>query len=593
MNIISRRKYLTQQFKAGLGALLATTANVPFGVQRALAEGNIGLNGKKLLFIFLRGGNDGLNTLIPVLDPAYASNRPNTRIPMDTGTDYTTVTGTMDFTPAGSTAGTYDSYPYAIRAGNGFAAVHPSLKWLAPLYNAGHLAFIHRVGYVSQSRSNSSSMRYWETGVPNDNTVQEGHFYRTMMQSGLAGTRAFLGLSFQSSLPLSLNGYATPAINVPDITRFNLLGIPNTTAGNLKFDPALKSENPAQFPAKNYREALKNNYKFALDSLGTFEGLVADYNENPYRDDVVTDGDEDWATAWDGQRVDSKGRTHGPGYYLFPKAGSNFPSADTINGGYARDPGQSVTQLDKYVITTSSATSQSSNTSLFNNLLASALVLNQTDAFIVGTEYSGFETHDSAVIAGSPTTGNHANLMRRLSWAFYSLWKYFSIYGKGGTNELPGAKTSWNDLVIVTMSEIGRTTVENTTLGFDDAEASVMLVAGGAVKGYGKPTNTNGSNGGIFACNTTGCDGPAYNNKTVNWVTGNSGSMFAAGGNRYLGRAVDYRSVLGRIIRKHLGATQNQLNTILPGYATESTQRLLTGGVCTDGITIAGEPDFI
>ena len=27
--------------------------------------------------------------------------------------------------------------------GNGFAAVHPSLKFLAPLYNAGDLALIH------------------------------------------------------------------------------------------------------------------------------------------------------------------------------------------------------------------------------------------------------------------------------------------------------------------------------------------------------------------------------------------------------------------------------------------------------------------
>ena len=120
-----------------------------------------------------------------------------------------------------------------------------------------------------------------------------------------------------------------------------------------------------------------------------------------------------------------------------------------------------------------------------------------------------------------------------------------------------------------------------------------MLVAGGAVKGYGKAGNTNGSNGGIFCCNTTGCDGPAYNNKNVNWVTGNSGSMFAAGGNRYLGRAVDFRSVLGRLIRKHLGATQNQLNTIIPGYASESTEHLLSGGVCADGVTIAGEVDFI
>ncbi|MBI5775689.1 MAG: DUF1501 domain-containing protein [Verrucomicrobia bacterium] len=424
-------------------------------------------------------------------------------------------------------------------------------------------------------------MRYWETGVPNNDTVLEGHFYRTILQSGLASTRPLTGVSFQPSLPLCLNGYATPVINLPDITRHNLLGIPNTTAGNQKFDPALKSENPALFPVKNYRELLKRNYEFALDSLGIFEGLVSDYLENPYRDDVVTDGDQDWADAWasPAYTVDSKGRTHGPGYYLFPPNNAR-------NGGWARDPGQAATQFNKYVVDTGAY--NTSNTGLFNSLLGSAMVLNQTDAFITGTEYGGFHTDPDQ---GS-ITGAHANLMRRLSWAFYSLWKYFSIYGKGGPKELPGAKVSWNDLVIVTMSEFGRRTAENGSNGTENGEGSVMLVAGGGVKGFGKPTNTNANNGGIFCCNTTGCSGPAYNNKTVNWVTGNSGSMFI-GGNSSPGRAVDFRSVLGRIIRNHLGATQNQLNTILPGYASESTEHLLTGGVSTDGVTIAGEPDFI
>jgi hypothetical protein len=47
---------------------------------------------------------------------------------------------------------------------------------------------------------------------------------------------------------------------------------------------------------------------------------------------------------------------------------------------------------------------------------------------------------------------------------------------------------------------------------------------------------------------------------------------------RYLKRCFDYRSVLGEIIRKHLGATQNQLNRIIPGYNNEAQEHLLTGG---------------
>ena len=46
----------------------------------------------------------------------------------------------------------------------------------------------------------------------------------------------------------------------------------------------------------------------------------------------------------------------------------------------------------------------------------------------------------------------------------------------------------------------------------------------------------------------------------------------------YLKRTIDYRSVLGEIIRDHLGATQEQLNRIIYAYATESTDHLKDGG---------------
>lgn len=76
MNILSRRSFLSHSATLGLGTALATLTDVPFVLKRALAEGSIGQPGsngrvKKLLFIFLRGANDGLNTLIPFGDSAY------------------------------------------------------------------------------------------------------------------------------------------------------------------------------------------------------------------------------------------------------------------------------------------------------------------------------------------------------------------------------------------------------------------------------------------------------------------------------------------------------------------------------------------
>src|SRR6185436_13731187 len=174
------------------------------------------------------GANDGLNSLIPILDSAYGTSRPNLAIPQDPGTTYSTA-GPADFPLAGA-ASTYGNYPFAIRLGNTFAALHPSLKFLAPVYNAGDLALIHRVAYPRQSRSHFDSQRYWENGSPNNNLSNDGIFYRTMLEylrdQGAAAS-PLTGVSIQSSLPLILRGSEAPMTNLTDPLRYDLLGLPN------------------------------------------------------------------------------------------------------------------------------------------------------------------------------------------------------------------------------------------------------------------------------------------------------------------------------------------------------------------------------
>src|SRR6185436_21028116 len=115
--------------RAAIGLGLASLMNVPPFLKRALAEGNIGLNGKKLIFIFLRGGNDGANNIIPVFDPSYRGNGNANRnlmaLPLDPGVTYSTANGLMDAVPS--------NYPYAVRCGNGFAALNPAMRDLAPI----------------------------------------------------------------------------------------------------------------------------------------------------------------------------------------------------------------------------------------------------------------------------------------------------------------------------------------------------------------------------------------------------------------------------------------------------------------------------
>src|SRR5262245_21464877 len=223
-NILSRRAFLSQSFKTSMAVALSTLVDIPFVMKRALADGSIGLNGKKILFIFLRGANDGLNSVIPIGDSTYNTIRPDIGILPDPGTNYSTP-GPADFPVGDSNLNTF-YYNNAIRLGNGFAALHPSLKFLAPIYNAGDLALIHRVAYPKQSRSHFDSQNYWENGNPGNNLSKDGIFYRTIIESGIANTAALTGVSIQSSLPLLLRGSAAAMTNLTSPTRYDLLGVP-------------------------------------------------------------------------------------------------------------------------------------------------------------------------------------------------------------------------------------------------------------------------------------------------------------------------------------------------------------------------------
>ena len=519
INTITRRDFLSRTLRGSAALGLTALTQVPPFARRALAEGNIGTNGKKLLFIFLRGANDALNSCIPILDSSYNSaNRPNILIPAQGGLDYS-ASGPCDFQTGG--ASTF-AYANAIRLGNGFNALHPSLKFLAPVYNAGDALMVHRVGYPRQSRSHFDSQAYWESGDPNSAT-REGIFYRTLIESGLTTTNPLTGVSIQSALPTLLKGSAAAMTNLSDPTRYDLLGTPSPTA-DAKLMNSILAADTKQFVDKRSRVLLQLSYENLVSTLDLFSTIDFTEAGNTFVDDVATD----------------IGGTHYP----------LFPTTSAKNGG-----GTTATQVV-----------DAGAYGFFQQLKGAALILNKTDAIIAGTEITGFDTHDNE----GGVTGAHANLQSRIAWAMYALRKYFLANGD---------KTTWNNLVVVTLSEFGRTTIQNSNGGTDHAEAGVMWVAGGGVKGRGKAGRTSGVIAGTPS-------------DSIPWATGPSGSMFGVSG-RYLQRAVDYRSVLGEVIRDHLGATQNQLNRIIPGYATAGESLLSAGTSSLDATPILGEVDVV
>lgn len=480
MHLVSRRSFLKRSLQASVAMALAHLDSVPGFLRQAIAEGSLGANGKKLFFIFLRGGNDALNTVIPVADDAYNQvNRPSLYIPK----------------PVLDSSGLCPENPdlnFAINLGNNFAGLHPSLRDVCPIYNAGQLALIHRVGYTRQSRSHFDSQRYWETGAPANKKVTDGIFYRAIAESGLQKTQTLTAVSVQSNIPVSIRG-PIPMTNMGDPRRFNLLGV--YANARLKHLNAIAEAYQIPHPDKDGREVVFSAGKQFTSSVDAFASI--NFTDNNF--------------------FDTDGTTH-----LFPI------SAATNQKGFS-----------------------SGSYGFFTNLKNAAQILSESNAVISGTEMGGFDTHN----AQGTLAGTHANLLRYLGWGLYALRKYFTD------------RNLWEKTIVVTLSEFGRTSKENGSSGTDHAEAGVMFVTGGGVRG------------GVYQCDSS------------TWPTGPVGAMFQVN-TRYLKRTVDYRSVLGEIIRDHLGVTQDQLNRIIPGYI-DPRENLAAGGLAPDGTPIVGELNLI
>lgn len=483
MNILTRRTFFERALQVALCGAASAYFDIPLFLRRALAAGKIPDGTKKLFFIFLRGGNDGLNTIIPWGDDAYSpANRPTLYVPKPD--PLTSVSGRTPDNP---------DVTRAIDLGNGFAGLHPAMVDLCPVFNAGQVALIHRVGYPKQSRSHFDSQKYWENGVPRDNAASSGILYRAVVKSGLHVGRKFPAVSVGGSSPLLLRGnISMPNISSP--SSYDMVGVSGNDKQKLLASVATQYAIP--YPEKDNRDLLFETGKGLKDSIEALKAIG------------ITDDNNDF--------FDKDGTTH-----LFPiNAASNQKGFPAGSYGY------------------------------FRNLKIAAQILAHTDAVVVGTNLGGFDTHDRQ----GGLTGSHANLVRYIAWSMYALKKFFSDL----------SPALWDNTVVVTLSEFGRTSKENGNQGTDHAEAGVMFVAGGKVKG------------GVYQCSND------------SWTVGPSGAMFQVSG-RYLRRTVDYRSVLGEIIRDHLGATPAQLESIIPGYA-DPNERLQSGGrVPIDGTTITGE----
>jgi len=133
------------------------------------------------------------------------------------------------------------------------------------------------------------------------------------------------------------------------------------------------------------------------------------------------------------------------------------------------------------------------------------------------TDVGGWDTH----INEGNQQGQLSNLLRQFSSAIAAL---YTDLGQ-----------RMDDVIILTMSEFGRTVRENGNRGTDHGHANAMFVVGNSVRG-----------------------GKVYGD----WPGLKSDQLYEG---RDLALTTDFRDVFGEIAVKHLGT--NKLQTIFPGYA--------------------------
>ncbi|MDR5738440.1 DUF1501 domain-containing protein [Caballeronia sp. LZ016] len=129
------------------GALAAAPMPATAALTAARADGAI----KALILVDFNGGNDGLNTVIPIADERYRALRPTLHIPRDRALRLDDRTG-----------------------------LHPSLRPLMPAWNAGEWAIVQGVGYAQPRRSHYRSQQIWNTASDADDYRREGWLARSI-----------------------------------------------------------------------------------------------------------------------------------------------------------------------------------------------------------------------------------------------------------------------------------------------------------------------------------------------------------------------------------------------------------------------------
>lgn len=358
---------------------------------------------------------------------------------------------------------------------DGHFGLHPALADLAPLYRDGRLGIVHAVGSPDSSRSHFDSQDFMESGTPGLKSTSDGWMNRA---AGVmpATESKFRSVALTQTLPRVLRG-GSPAVALARIEDFHV-----------REDIAMSEGSSGMAPAGNARRDRPGRRRAAGGASSTGSGSMgsgggdsssAEAFEKLYEDaarDMLGNAGRETFDAIEALKVAD------PSKYT-PRPGVTYPR------GRLGDSLRQMAQLIK-------------------------ADLGVELAFV---DIGGWDHHT----AEGASTGQLANLLRQLGG---SLAAFHNDLGE-----------RMDDVVVMTMTEFGRTVRENGNRGTDHGHGSVSFLLGGPVKG-----------GRVL--------GRFPRLETANLYEG-----------RDLPVTTDFRDLTGEVLARHLGL--RDLGRVFPGYA--------------------------
>ena len=147
---------------------------------------------RSLVFLQLTGGNDALNTVVPINDEHYYNFRPAVQF-----------------------------QPEELLELDGNIGLNPNMTAIKRLWDEGKVAVINGIGYPNPNRSHFRSMDIWHTAEPTK-VATEGWLGQLTRDLDPQGENVLTAVNFGRGLPRALSAQGVPVASVGDLATYGL-----------------------------------------------------------------------------------------------------------------------------------------------------------------------------------------------------------------------------------------------------------------------------------------------------------------------------------------------------------------------------------